>query len=100
MEASYPHGRKSTPVLYFSQWDTKKLRKMFQKQKYMRSGEMLWSVRPNAEYMHVTMNTVVYESSPWSNSSPSGPLVCVRRACFPSMPSAKKYHHPTTAHVI
>lgn len=43
--------------------------------------------------MHVGIRNAVHESSPWSNSSPSGPLVWVRRACFPSIPSET---HPKT----
>lgn len=33
------------------------------------------------------MKNAEYESSPWSNSSPSGPDSPIRRACFPSIPS-------------
>jgi len=32
-----------------------------------------------------TSNVVLSASHPWSNISPSGPAMPVRRACFPSM---------------
>lgn len=55
--------------------------------KYIRSGETLWSVLPKTEYIHIVINMAVQLSNPWSNSSPKGLDVCVRRACFPSIPS-------------
>lgn len=52
--------------------------------------EMLKCPRPKTEYIPVGINTVVHESNPWSNNSPSGPEVPVLLACFPSIPSAQK----------
>lgn len=52
------------------------------------------SPRPKTEYNVETKNTHAQLSKPWSNSSPSGVLEFVLRACLPSTPSA--YTHTTT----
>lgn len=38
-----------------------------------------------ADVASSTSNVVLSASHPWSNISPSGPAMPVRRACFPSM---------------
>ena len=57
--------------------------------KYILNGDTLKSVRPKTENIQTLISIVVQLSNPWSNNSPKGPDVCVRRACFPSIPSAK-----------
>lgn len=47
---------------------------------------------PKIENIVTGINAAVYESKPWSKSSPSGPLVPVRLACLPSTPSRKIKH--------
>lgn len=42
---------------------------------------------PNMAKKNIGIIAAEYESTPWSNSSPNGLLVLVRRACFPSIPS-------------
>ena len=49
-----------------------------------------YSALPKIEYIPTGMKSVARLSSPWSNSSPRGPLLFVRRACFPSVPSPRK----------
>ena len=67
----------------------KKHIKTLHMQKNMRSGGMLYSSLPNTENSVMGMKKEVHESRPWSNSSPSGPLMPSRRACFPSIPSVR-----------
>ena len=50
-------------------------------------GPILKIPLPKTDQTQAGMKNVVHESSPWSNNSPSGPLVPVLRACFPSIPS-------------
>lgn len=45
------------------------------------------SPRPNTEYKQTGIKEALYESRPWSKSSPNGPLKFIRLACFPSTPS-------------
>jgi hypothetical protein len=54
---------------------------------------MLKSFRPKTDHRQAGMKKAVQESSPWSKSSPKGPLVLVRRACLPSMPSGGHGKH-------
>lgn len=48
---------------------------------------LYFSLLPKIEYIDTGIKAADQESSPWSNNSPRGPLVPVRRACFPSIPS-------------
>lgn len=47
-------------------------------------------LRPKIENTADGISAAVYESKPWSKSSPKGPLVPVLLACFPSTPSGIK----------
>ncbi len=67
---SYDHGKKSTPVLYFSQWEIRNVNRIIQIMKYICKTVPPFSPRPNSEYNETGMNRAAQLSRPWSKSSP------------------------------
>lgn len=55
--------------------------------KYIRIGGIEAGPRPKMLYKQDGINGAVYESSPWSKSSPNGPDSPILRANLPSTPS-------------